>query len=199
MKGRLTRRSNSWARGAGYSVFLTGDEAVMQLHKQELKSEGTAELRTAETPVESVVLRMKLAGSNSSSRVSGIGRLSASSNYFIGDDPAAWRKGVSNYSKVKYESVYPGIDLVWYGNQRLLEHDFLIAPGADPSRIKLSFSGMDKMSIDGEGSLALRAGDEDLRRFNPQAWQELTGGRRAISCDYSLSEKGSGRVPARRL
>jgi len=188
-EGQTDARVKFMARGAGYSVFLTGDEAVMQLHKQELKTEGTAELRTAETPVESVALRMKLAGSNSSSRVSGIGRLSASSNYFIGSDPAAWRKGISNYSKVKYESVYPGIDLVWYGNQQLLEHDFLIAPGADPSRIKLSFSGMDKMSIDGEGSLALRAGDEDLRMLKPQAWQELTGGRRAISCDYSLSEK----------
>jgi uncharacterized repeat protein (TIGR01451 family) len=188
-EGQIDARVKFMARGAGYSVFLTGDEAVMQLHKQELKTEGTAELRTAETPVESVALRMKLAGSNSSSRVSGIGRLSSSSNYFIGNDPAAWRKGISNYSKVKYESVYPGIDLVWYGNQRLLEHDFLIAPGADPSRIKLSFSGMDKMSIDGEGSLVLRAGDEDLRMLKPHAWQESTGGRRAISCDYSLSEK----------
>jgi len=188
-EGQTDARVKFMARGAGYSVFLTGDEAVMQLHKQELKTEGTAEMRTAETPVESVALRMKLAGSNSPSRVSGIGRLSSSSNYFIGNDPAAWRKGISNYSKVKYESVYPGIDLVWYGNQRLLEHDFLIAPGTDPSRIKLSFSGMDKMSIDGEGSLVLRAGDEDLRMLKPQAWQELTGGRRAISCDYSLSEK----------
>jgi hypothetical protein len=77
----------------------------------------------------------------------------------------------------------------WYGNQRLLEHDFLIAPGADPSRIKFSFSGMDKMSIDGEGSLVLRVREEDLRMLKPHAWQESTGGRRAISCDYSLSEK----------
>jgi len=188
-EGQTDARVKFIARGAGYSVFLTGDEAVMQLHKQELKSEGTAEQRAAETPVESVALRMKLAGSNSSSRVSGIGRLSSSSNYFIGNDPAAWRKGISNYSKVRYESVYPGIDLVWYGNQRLLEHDFLIAPGADPSRIRLSFSGMDKMSIDGEASLVLQAGDEDLRMLKPHAWQESTGGRRAISCDYSLSEK----------
>jgi uncharacterized protein YacL (UPF0231 family) len=75
-EGQTDAQVKFMARGAGYSVFLTGDEAVMQLHKQELKSEGTAEQRTAETPVESVALRMKLAGSNASSRVSGIGRLS---------------------------------------------------------------------------------------------------------------------------
>jgi photosystem II stability/assembly factor-like uncharacterized protein len=177
------------ARGAGYSVFLTGDEAALQLHRREPWSGKTAERLTAETPVESMSLRMKLAGSNSSSRVSGVGKLNSSSGYFIGNDPAAWRKGISNYSKVKYESVYPGIDLVWYGNQQLLEHDFLIAPGADPSRIKLSFSGMDKMSIDGEGALVLRAGGEDLRVLKPQAWQESDGARRTISCDYRLSEK----------
>jgi hypothetical protein len=62
---------------------------------------------------------VRLAGSNPSGNVSGVGRLSATSNYFIGNDPAAWRRGISNYSKAKYESVYPGIDLVWYGNQRL--------------------------------------------------------------------------------
>ena len=93
-------------------------------------------------------------------------------------------EGIPNYSKVKYESVYPGIDLVWYGNQHLLEHDFPDRSGADPSRIKLSFSGTDKMSIDGEGALVLRAGDEDLRMLKP-SWQESNGGRRTISCDLA--------------
>src|SRR5262249_8524196 len=83
---------------------------------------------------------------------------------------------------------YPGIDLVWYGNQHLLEHDFLIAPGADPSRIKLSFSGTDKMSIDGEGALVLRAGGEDLRLLKPLAWQESNDSRRTVICDYRIGE-----------
>src|SRR5262245_61049018 len=187
-EGQTDARVKFIARGAGYSVFLTGAEAVMRLHKREGESGRTAE-ETVETPVESAALRVSLAGSNPSGHVSGIGRLSATSNYFIGNDPAAWRRGVSNYSKVKYQSVYPGIDLVWYGNQRLLEHDFMIAPGAEPSRIKLSFSGTDKMSIESEGALVLRVGGEDLRMLKPQAWQEPNGGRRAISCDYSLSEK----------
>jgi hypothetical protein len=100
-EGQADARVKFMARGAGYTVFLTGDEAVMQLHKQELKSEGTSERRTAETPVESVALRMKLADTISSSRVSGIGKLSSTSNYFIGNDPAAWHKGISHYSKVK--------------------------------------------------------------------------------------------------
>ncbi|HEU0184682.1 MAG TPA: SBBP repeat-containing protein, partial [Blastocatellia bacterium] len=187
-EGQTDPRVKFIARGAGYSVFLTGDEAALRLYRRELGNGEIAGRRTAETPVESMTLRMKLASSNSSNRVSGIGKLNSSSNYFTGNDPAAWRRGVSNYSKVKYESVYPGIDLVWYGNQRLLEHDFLVAPGADPCQIKLSFSGMDKMSIDGEGALALRAGGEDLRLLKPLAWQESNGDRRTVNCDYRIGD-----------
>ncbi|MCI0664148.1 MAG: FG-GAP-like repeat-containing protein, partial [Acidobacteria bacterium] len=190
-EGQTDARAKFIARGAGYAVFLTDDETVLQLRKGKSGNEraGAPEKQIAGQPGESVVLRMKLAGSNHSSRVSGLGKLQTTSNYFIGNNPAAWRSRVSNYSKVKYESVYPGIDLVWYGNQQLHEHDFLVAAGADPSRIKFSFSGTDKMSIDAEGSLVLRAGGEDLRLLKPVAWQESNGSRRTVNCDYRLSNK----------
>jgi uncharacterized repeat protein (TIGR01451 family) len=175
------------SRGAGYAVFLTADETVLQLHKREPGK--TAEQQMADQPAESVVLRMKLVGSNRPGQISGIGKLQTTSHYFIGDDPAAWRRGISSYSKVKYEAVYPGIDLVWYGNQQLLEHDFLIAPGADPSRIKISFSGTNAMSIDDEGALVMRAGGEGLRMLKPLAWQESNGNRQMVRCDYRLNKK----------
>jgi uncharacterized protein (TIGR03437 family) len=190
-QGQTDPRVKFTARGAGYAVFLTADETVLHLRKGESENEssGEPEKKLADQPVESAVLRMKLVGSNQSSHVSGIGRLRTTSNYFIGNDPAAWRRGISNYAKVKYDSVYPGIDLVWYGNQQLLEHDFLIAPGADPSRIRLSFSGTEAMSIDGEGALVLHLSGEDLRLLKPQAWQESNGSRRTIACNYRLSNK----------
>jgi uncharacterized repeat protein (TIGR01451 family) len=177
-QGQTAARVKFKARGAGYAVFLTSDEAIMQLHKA-----------TADQPVKSAALRMKLVGSNRSSRVSGIEKLQTTSNYFIGNDPAKWRRDVANYAGVRYDSVYPGIDLVWYGNQQRLEHDFLIAPGADPGLIKISFSGTEAMSIDGEGALVLRAGDEDLRLLKPLAYQESNGRRLTIACDYRIGRK----------
>jgi hypothetical protein len=88
-EGQTDAHVKFMARGAGYSVFLTGDEAALQLHRREPWGGKSAERLTAETPVESMSLRMKLAGSNSSSRVSGVGKLNSSSGYFIGNDPAA--------------------------------------------------------------------------------------------------------------
>src|SRR5262245_14868597 len=95
-EGQTDARVKFIARAAGYSVFLTGDETVLRLHKREAWSEGAAKRQMMEMPVESVTLRMTLAGSNSSSRVSGIERLSATSNYFTGNNPAAWRRAVPN-------------------------------------------------------------------------------------------------------
>src|SRR5262249_37177166 len=90
-EGQTNARVKFIARGAGYSVFLTGDEAVLFLRRREGDSERTAERRTAEMPVESVALRMKLDGSNQSSHVSGIEKLPTTSNYFTGNNPAVWR------------------------------------------------------------------------------------------------------------
>jgi hypothetical protein len=81
---------------------------------------------------------MKLVGANTSATVTGAEELAGKSNYFIGNDPKKWRTNVPNYAQVRYAGVYPGVDLVYYGNQGgQLEYDFVVAPGADPSAIVL--------------------------------------------------------------
>ncbi len=83
------------------------------------------------------MLRMKLVGANPQAKVDGLDQLPGKSNYFIGNDPRKWRTNVANYAKVKYKDVYPGVDLVYYGNQGQLEYDFVVKPGADPNQIAL--------------------------------------------------------------
>ena len=83
------------------------------------------------------VVRMKLVGANPQAKVTGLEELPGKSNYFMGNDPKKWRTNVPNYAKVKYAKVYPGVDLVYYGNQGNLEYDFVVSPGANPGRIVL--------------------------------------------------------------
>src|SRR5947209_4440654 len=122
------------SNGSGYSFFLTQSGAVLTFAR-DAKSQGT-------------VLRMELAGANQNARIHGVDQLPGNSNYFFGNDAQQWRTGVPTYAKVGYDDVYPGIDLVYYGNQRQLEYDFVIAAGADPEQIRLAVSGTQSLTRD---------------------------------------------------
>ncbi len=165
-RGQTDPRVKFLSRGSGYTLFLTGDEAVLSLRSQESgaalseakgvrnqKQEGRpwslvpshlqkptdrAQGTKGKGPGTNDVLRMKLVGANQAAKVAALDELPGKSNYFIGNDPKKWRTGVPTYGKVKYEGVYPGIDLVYYGNQRQLEYDFVVAPGANPKAITLA-------------------------------------------------------------
>jgi hypothetical protein len=163
------------ARGPGYSLYLTAGDAVLAL--------------AGSKPV---VLRMVIMNADPKPLVSGIGKLPGKANYFIGNDPAKWRTNVPTYAKVHYRSVYPGVDLIYYGNQRQLEYDFVVAPGADPKTIALGFQGADKLEIDAQGDLVLHTPGGSIHQRKPFIYQEIDGERLAIDGSYVI--KGRNRV-----
>ena len=92
--------------------------------------------------------------------------------------------------RVKYEAVYPGVDLVYYGTQgRQLEYDFVVAAGADPRQIKLSFAGVDKLELDAQGDLLIQSGERQMRMHKPVVYQEKDGAREEIAGQYTLSDE----------
>src|SRR5207237_5524425 len=88
-----------------------------------------------------------------------------------------------------YERVYPGIDLVYYGNQRQLEYDFVVAPGADPTDIQLGFAGAEKIRVDAEGGLVIQIAGGMVRWNKPVVYQEVNGKRRFIQGKF-VSRRG---------
>src|ERR1700674_356692 len=128
--GQADARVKFLTRTGGYSLFLTGDEAVFTLSggKATTHKGAARTLQSAMAAPESGgVLRMKLRNANPAAKVTGVDELAGTSNYFTRNDPTKWRTNVPTYGKVKYEGIYSGIDLVYYGNQRQLEYDFIIA------------------------------------------------------------------------
>ena len=123
---------------------------------------------------------MKLVSANRSPRVTGLDELPGKSNYFIGSDPAKWQTDVRTYAKVKYEGVYPGVDLVYYGNQRQLEYDFVVAPGADPKAIALEIETRSsklenrnpKLAVETSGDLVIETDGGEVRFHKPVVYQE---------------------------
>jgi hypothetical protein len=106
------------------------------------------------------------------------------SNYLIGKDPSKWRTNVATYARARYESVAPGVDLVFYGTQERPEYDFVVAPGADPSAIEVRFDGA-SVRLDG-GDLVLETAGGAMRQPRPVIYQETASGRRAVTGGYEL-------------
>ncbi len=179
------------SRGSGYSLYLTVSEAVLVLAKSDLNANrgaGAARLDAPATQSKSVALRMHLIGAEPAPIVGGLDELAGKANYFIGKDPAKWRTYVPTYAKVQYREVYPGIDLVYYGNQRQLEYDFVIAPGTDPDQIILGIEGADKLEIDADGNLVLLVAGGEIRQRKPVIYQEIDGVRHEISGGYTIKD-----------
>ncbi|MGD0222420.1 MAG: SBBP repeat-containing protein [Terriglobia bacterium] len=221
-QGQTDARVRFLARGGGYTIFLTDDEAVLTLGKSQpgmsrfgkfglsgrLDAFGPVDPRAGRWPsmagdLESLwrslildlgqmvpepgagkggsvarlkyqppqVMRMRLVGGNTKGRAVGLDKLPGRSNYFIGNDPKKWRTNVPTYAQVTYQGVYPGIDLVYYGNQGELEYDFVVAPGADPSRIQLAFDGADQLTQDGAGNLVAKLGGAKVHLRKPIVYQ----------------------------
>ena len=213
-QGQTDSRVKFLSRGSGYSLFLTGDEAVLSLRKSNSNgkrqmAKGKNEFQRSpfdgpgsllerpasfqfpvsnfQTPAANndprttdALLRMKLVGANSHASVIGLEELPGKSNYFIGSDPKKWRTNVPNYAKVKYANVYPGVDLVYYGNQGQLEYDFVVSPGADPGRIALELAtGQSKIQnlkskIAKDGDLVAGTDDGEVTFHKPVIYQPAT-------------------------
>jgi Bacterial Ig-like domain (group 3)/Beta-propeller repeat len=196
------------SRTGGYTLFLTGDEAVLALRGSAAKRaapKGASRFGGASVSLKRYpdtnpnpaapqsmtggVLRMKLRDANPEAKVSGLDELAGTSNYFIGNDPAKWRSGVPTYAKVKYEGIYSGIDLVYYGNHRRLEYDFIVAPGADPHRIVFDIRGAKRIRRDEHGDLVFKMGDGEIRWHKPVVYQEKGGARQLVAARYAITNR----------
>ena len=164
------------ARGDGYTLLLANDEAVLKLR-------GPSET--------AAVVRMELAGANASPNFSALEELPGKSNYFIGNKLENWRVNVPQYRKILESNIYKGVDLVYYGTQGRLEYDFDVAPGIDPSVIRLAFQGAGRLRVNAQGDLLVNTSSGNVRLHKPVAYQEIAGSRHPVAVGYALKDKTS--------
>lgn len=181
------------ARAGGNLVFLTPTESVLALESSAPSGSGkgnTGELPGADkndpqpAKPSRAIVRMKLEGANPAPTVEGLDELMSRSNYFGGPDATQWRTNIPNYARVRYAQVYPGIDMVYHGSGRQLEYDFVVAPGADPSVVRLALTGIQGFDISAMGDLVLHTTQGDIVQSKPIAYQERNGTRQEVSASY---------------
>ena len=164
------------SRGPGYTLFLTPDEAVFNFRAQSVAGQEPVAVKLS-------TLRMRLLDANPQPEISGLDPVSTRINDYRGNDSQQWQIGVPTYAKTQLQSVYPGIDLIYYGNQRQLEYDFVVAPGADPARIRLALSGLDEVvqaTLADNGDLVLNMAVGEMRWHKPVVYQNIAGPRRSV-------------------
>ena len=132
----------------------------------------------------SEVLRVKLVGSNRAPEISGLEMLPGRSNYFVGNNPRRWRVNVPAFAQVRYRAVYPGINLVYYGNQGRLEYDFELAPGTSPRVIAMGFEGARGVEVRSTGELSVRMTKREVIVHKPLAYQLVRGVRRTVPARF---------------
>ena len=177
-------RAKFVTRGSGYSLFLGSEGAILSLASQDRSKHAVSGIR-----VES--LQMKLAGANPNARLTGADVLPGKSNYFLGNDPSKWRQSVPQFARVRYENVYPGINLVFYGNQGRLEYDFQVAPGSDPAQAELEFNGAKRLELK-DGALVIKSESGSLQLDAPRVYQEIAGRQQAVEASFVL--RGANRA-----
>lgn len=202
-QGQAPTGSDYLTGGPGYFVSLKTAEATLTLKKQPATSDKRIESRSRlarslgkhlfsevrePAPVQAT-MRVQLIGANSHATVRASHELSGRSNYISGPDSAKWHTNIAGYGEVKYQSVYPGIDLVYRGNnQGDLEYDFHVAPGAHPKSIRLSYQGIDRLTLNSAGDLVMQTAAGKVRQHKPFIYQEVAGLRRAVSGGYVLKD-----------
>jgi uncharacterized repeat protein (TIGR01451 family) len=181
-------RAKFVTRGSGYSLFLGSEGAILSMVShdramQDRAKSGGGKGQSQQLRVNSV--QMKLAGANPNASLSGLNRLPGKSNYFIGNDPIKWRRGVPQFARVRYENVYRGINLVFYGNQGRLEYDFQVAPGSDPAQAELEFHGAKQLELK-DGALLIKSEGGSVQLGAPRVYQEIAGRQQAVEGSFVL-------------
>jgi len=178
-------RAKFVAHGSGYSLFLGSEGAILSLVSRSKPSSGRdlGRQRAQVTRVEA--LQMKLAGANPNANIAGADLQPGKSNYFLGNDPAKWRPGVPQFAQVRYDNVYPGINLVFYGNEGRLEYDFQVAPGADPAQAEFEFNGAKQLELK-DGTLIIQGENGSVQLEAPRVYQEIAGRQEPVEGRFVL-------------
>ena len=200
-RGQADKSVRFLSRGAGYGLYLTGEELVLALDKSDCRERAGANAGNAVSwsqPLaarrdipsctrQTDLVRMRLVGTRRDEVTpAGEQHLSGIANYIVGNDPAKWHTGVPTYGKVRYSNIYSGVDLVYYGNQRQLEYDFIVAPGADAKPIRLHFGGTRELHLDADGDLVVTASGGGLTFHKPLVYQVVDGHRKTIEGGFAL-------------
>ena len=166
-RGQADPRAKLLARGAGYSLLLTDQDATLILRGEAAPA----------------AVRMRWLGANPDAGVEAVAPVQARTHYLKGA-PEDWIVGAENFERALYREIYPGADMLFHGKSGGLEYDFRFRPGADPLHVRLQFEGADAFTLAENGDLLLHVGEGRIVQRKPVAWQDGPEGRTPVNARF---------------
>jgi len=202
-RGQVDGAVRFYEKGAGHATFFTTDGVVISLTKTDDKAAAKPSLDVdAGTFDEAILglmgpekekvkqtteaLSLSFVGANKAPRVVAEEKQRGRVNYFIGNDKTKWRRDIPTYGAVTYKDVYRNIDIKFYGNNRRLEHDVIVRPGGDVSKVRFAYDGIEGLKITETGDLEVRLEDGKIIEKKPVVFQEIDGRRVAVDGKYRI-------------
>jgi hypothetical protein len=197
-QGQTDGQVQYMARGNGYTLFLTANDAVFSLRSRSAGTDASAVRRGAALRPKNpsrqrdadknltAVVHMQLVGGSSLAKVTASDQLPGKANYFLGNDQSKWRTDVARYARVSYQDLYPGVNLAFHGAQRQTEFDFVVAPGANPAPIGFRFTGAQAMNTDDSGNLVISSAAGNVLLHKPVAYQQQGDTRQIVDARFIL-------------
>jgi hypothetical protein len=174
--------------GTGFHYYLYDQERLEELHMaSHAHADEATGPRTIGEKIDGQYIRMTWTGARDV-QPEPFGKNRPYYNYFLGNDPSRHASRVPSYSGALYPGIYEGIDLKLYTSGANLKYDFVVAPGADPSCIQGTYSGLDRVVFDGSGGLVIRTVAGEIIESRPYAYQVINGQRVAVACQYVLRD-----------
>ena len=207
-RGQTDASAKFVARSRGISLYLSDSGALLSIAEPAAALPGQDPLARSGAPwqpdyraaasasspgpawLQALAVHYGFTGANPHPRIEPVEELPGRSNYLIGNDPNQWHTGIPTFRRVRYRDIYPGIDVVYYGNEGRLEFDVEVAPGADLARVRLHIDGADALSLDANGDLRVQTALGDLVQHKPVVYQFIAGERRERRGGYLLRDQG---------
>ncbi len=187
-QGQVADNIKYYEKGQGHTTYFKADGIHLHLSRtmDSADAQFMEEAHVNEAIQHEERIRLFPVNANTNPKMTSSEALESRVNYFMGKDPAQWQRNLSTYRSVMYQDVYKGVDMKFYGNNRQLEYDIIVSPGADPSTISLAYEGVEDLNITEDGSLEILLKQGKLVQKKPYIYQEIAGKRVEIDGVFKI-------------
>jgi hypothetical protein len=191
--GQIDEKVKFYEKGSGHSMYFTNESIYLELvgsKKEDLKDSDVNSETSNQAHINQnfhvETIKLSPVGANKNPEIVVEGMQNGKVNYLIGNDPEKWKTDIPTYGAVLYKNIYKDIDIKYYGNNRRMEYDVIVKPGADYSQVQFSYDGIKGLKIRDDGKMEVAFKQGNVIQSRPYCYQEINGKKVDVDGSFKL-------------